>query len=239
MSEAKHLGDVLRELRERKGMSQSEVARYLGVSRQAVSMWEAGKNYPSPRRKNALYDLLGAKAAARTVAANSMKSEVRERFDAATDVPIFRTRPSELISGAFVFETPLVGWIPAPDSLPADKDVSCFLMPDTSMVPWRSAGEPVFMDQKRQPKIGDHALIRLGEPGKTAPKGAFLPEKIPTAFTVRLLTGLSADGVRLKTYLTGQEETIPLAEVGKMTRIIEWSELYGPLAKVWQSSSFD
>lgn len=53
------MGSPLRQMRERKGLSQADVARHLGVSRQAVNMWETGTNNPSRRLQGALRDLLG------------------------------------------------------------------------------------------------------------------------------------------------------------------------------------
>lgn len=34
----------------RSGMSQSDIARYLGITRQAVNYWEEGKTYPNANR---------------------------------------------------------------------------------------------------------------------------------------------------------------------------------------------
>ena len=41
------LGKRIKENRELKSMSQDDLANYLKVSRQSVSKWESGKNYPS------------------------------------------------------------------------------------------------------------------------------------------------------------------------------------------------
>ena len=40
-------GDNLKQIRKSKGISQEELAEKLGVSRQSVSKWETGENYPS------------------------------------------------------------------------------------------------------------------------------------------------------------------------------------------------
>lgn len=44
------LGPRLKELREAAGMSQTELAKIAGVSRNAVSQWEAGRTQPNSRR---------------------------------------------------------------------------------------------------------------------------------------------------------------------------------------------
>jgi DNA-binding transcriptional regulator YiaG len=52
--------DRLRELREEVGLSQSDVARHLGVDASRVSRWEAGLARPRPAHAVALLELLEA-----------------------------------------------------------------------------------------------------------------------------------------------------------------------------------
>ena len=40
------MGKTIADLRKQKGVSQEEMSRYLGVTAQAISKWECGKNYP-------------------------------------------------------------------------------------------------------------------------------------------------------------------------------------------------
>ena len=40
-------GDNLKQIRKSKNISQEELAERLGVSRQSVSKWETGENYPN------------------------------------------------------------------------------------------------------------------------------------------------------------------------------------------------
>ena len=51
------LHDNLKEARKRKGMSQELVAEELGISRQAVTKWEAGQTKPSARNLRILAEL--------------------------------------------------------------------------------------------------------------------------------------------------------------------------------------
>jgi transcriptional regulator with XRE-family HTH domain len=53
------LGQRLRELREGAGLSQLQLARLTGVSRNAVSQWESGQTQPSSRRLTLLSRALG------------------------------------------------------------------------------------------------------------------------------------------------------------------------------------
>jgi transcriptional regulator with XRE-family HTH domain len=50
--------DRLRSLRERLGLTQSDVARHIGVDPSNVSRWEAGLARPRPRHAAALLALL-------------------------------------------------------------------------------------------------------------------------------------------------------------------------------------
>lgn len=51
--------EILIRLRERRGLTQQEVAEELGVSRQAVSLWESGKAFPSMEKQIVLSRLYG------------------------------------------------------------------------------------------------------------------------------------------------------------------------------------
>lgn len=52
-------GAKIRDLREARGLSQSKIAELTGVSRNAVSQWEAGVTEPTSRRLNILAKALG------------------------------------------------------------------------------------------------------------------------------------------------------------------------------------
>lgn len=53
------LGQRLRELRQDSGLSQSQVAKLVGVSRNAVSQWESGETIPNSRRLARVAKALG------------------------------------------------------------------------------------------------------------------------------------------------------------------------------------
>ena len=50
---------MMKNLRERAGLSQAEVARVLDVRQSAVAMWESGVNHPSTSRLRAIARLYG------------------------------------------------------------------------------------------------------------------------------------------------------------------------------------
>lgn len=51
----------IRELRERKKMTQDEVARQVGVGRSTVAKWESGENLPRARQLISLASLFNVK----------------------------------------------------------------------------------------------------------------------------------------------------------------------------------
>ncbi|AWW32142.1 hypothetical protein DN752_19465 [Echinicola strongylocentroti] len=57
----KSLPEQIKNARENKGWSQSELAKYLGVSTQSVSKWELGKSEPKGENFKQLKDLFGIK----------------------------------------------------------------------------------------------------------------------------------------------------------------------------------
>ena len=56
------LGEKIRELRKKRGISQEVLAQYLGVTFQAVSKWETGTADPSTSNLLALAKLFGVSA---------------------------------------------------------------------------------------------------------------------------------------------------------------------------------
>ena len=53
-------GAVIKELREKKGLTQEELARRIGVTGKAVSKWETGKGLPDISLLEPLSSALGA-----------------------------------------------------------------------------------------------------------------------------------------------------------------------------------
>lgn len=53
------MGEKIREFRERKGMSQKELAEALGLNQSAIALWETGRTEPTAFNIRRLADLLG------------------------------------------------------------------------------------------------------------------------------------------------------------------------------------
>ena len=58
-------GEMIKDARTRRGLSQSDVARAVGVSRVSVSFWESGRRAPGSDKLHALFDALEMTAAER------------------------------------------------------------------------------------------------------------------------------------------------------------------------------
>ena len=55
------LGDRIKEYRQKSGMSQEKIAEFVGVSRQAVTKWEANQTAPSTENLFKLAEIFGIK----------------------------------------------------------------------------------------------------------------------------------------------------------------------------------
>lgn len=58
--------NVRRALREAAGLSQEDIARAIGTSRQAVAHWEAGDRYPRPQHLRPYVEVLRLLAAGKS-----------------------------------------------------------------------------------------------------------------------------------------------------------------------------
>ena len=67
-------GDNLKQIRKSKNISQEDLAERLGVSRQSVSKWETGENYPSMFNIMCLCDIFKCKI-------NNLVHESMPEFD--------------------------------------------------------------------------------------------------------------------------------------------------------------
>ena len=56
------MGAKIRQLRERRGMTQKQLADALGLSHVAICLWETGENVPTIQNLYRLADILGCDA---------------------------------------------------------------------------------------------------------------------------------------------------------------------------------
>lgn len=57
-----NIGEIIKELRTEKGMSQAELGKSIGVSQKAIDYWERGVNEPKASYISSLADFFGVSA---------------------------------------------------------------------------------------------------------------------------------------------------------------------------------
>src|SRR5262245_28004959 len=149
-------GNMIREARERKGLSQSALAKALDVSRQAVNTWEIGSNFPSVKRWSELIRVLGLPSDAAGVPQLELRSN---KTDASA--PAFDTIPTAQ-SDEFRLDTKNVRFIKMPTGALFERGiVYCLVLSNDTMVPWRYPMDAVFFSE-RPPRAGDYVLVQFG-----------------------------------------------------------------------------
>lgn len=149
------LGALIRDRRAASGLSQEELARRVGVTRQAVSHWENGRNLPRPDELRALATALQTPLA---ILAGIQQIEPVQQISAPPSGPV-----------ATVFE-PLVTWtvggytMTSSDqsiSLPVDvpQSVIAVRVGDNSMMPDLHAGDVVILAPTETPADDDIVMI--------------------------------------------------------------------------------
>ena len=86
------MGELIREARKEKGLTQLDVARKFGITDRAVSKWERGLCAPDIGILEELSELLGLSVAELIAGERKQPEEDRERIEAAVKETIFYSR---------------------------------------------------------------------------------------------------------------------------------------------------
>lgn len=166
------------------GLSDRDWAKQAGVSRAALYNLKIGKR---PRSDN-LERLLGAIGvtlaqfeAAKAGRSPSQPEPASERFEEPSlpfrprelprDVPVFGTalghdlsrngdRPILVETTTYVVGD-VVDWLRRPPALAGREDVYGLYIVGNSMAPRYEEGEPVYVDPRRPPRLGDYVIVQL------------------------------------------------------------------------------
>lgn len=235
------IGEIIKQARERKGLSQAEVGRRLGVSKNAVNMWEAGANGPARKRLQDLADLLEIPPdllltddapppeTAKVVEMNPLRgrpSEVRAADDHKViafgalprDVPVLGV----VVGGAddhFDMNGDVVDYLRRPPALDGKKGVFGLYVVGTSMEPRYEEGDPIYLQEGRNPAIGDYVVIEM------KPRGDGDGE-VRRAYLKRLVKR-AGDTLIVEQFNPVMELPIPLKHVHKIYRVFPPKELMG------------
>jgi len=146
-----------REARQRRGLTQVQVAEALDVSQSAVAQWESGRSFPSAPMAGKIEKLLGVRY--RAADRQPESRSVRRRRLPIIGTPAPGDEERILVDGA------AHGEIAAPPQLEAIADAKAVYVRGRAMEPRYYPGEVVYLNPARQPNPGDFVFITVQEPG--------------------------------------------------------------------------
>jgi DNA-binding XRE family transcriptional regulator len=214
---ASPIGRKIRAARIASGIKQADLARELGVSREAVSQWEGGKNLPAMSRLQEIARVLGV--------ALTLLIESEPRPDLAVVRP---SPPIQRVAPGFPRDVPLMACarsgaapmvsigeeigsaVRLPQIMTA-RDVFAIYAPSDFLAPWRQAGELIYLDPHRPARRGDHVLVELAEVGQAA-----LGELSEPA---------AGGATRVGWYMPPGVTKLEPGKIRRVIRAFEWSEL--------------
>lgn len=235
------VGPIIRENRERKGLSQEALGIALGVSRQAVSMWESATNLPDAARLVVMAQFLDAPELAsfaptwhRSFAdgtASTPEAVVRE-------IPFFTTK---LVPGSpdqFLVDHSNLRFADTPPGFVTSRfNVSCLLVSTTTMMPWRFPSDAVYFHKFKPPRADNHVILQLRA---TPPDGHAVVghayrdwARSNAPHLLKKLVSFTDEDVRVKQYTPEAEIVIPRSEILSVTTVIEREDLYGPFLNIF------
>ncbi|MBY0250172.1 MAG: helix-turn-helix domain-containing protein [Methylobacterium organophilum] len=231
------LGNVIKEARKARKITQGQIAAEFGITRNAVTIWETGDSGPQRERLPRLAELLGIDLAAAMrgemvlvdgPAAEPPKPQPNVRRPAQAeklelpklkgprDVPVLGTGVGG-DEGDFRFNGQTIDYAPRPPGIEGKKDVFVVYVVGDSMAERYEDGDPVYVDPHRRPKPRDIVVIELkggieGEPGD--------------AFVKRLLRR-SGGKIIVEQFNPPKELVFDEDDVARLHRVIPWTELIG------------
>lgn len=229
---SKLLGAALRQARQWKKLSQSDVAKHLEVSRAAVGQWEAGENAPATLNliKLCKYLEIDVSAAMQGLAQHDMFAGVQAGptppFDKAGfdtliakmgtgNIDILRTT-AEGQSDFRIYEE-IVGSVARPAGLANTIGGIAIYVVGQNMAPRYNEGDLVFLTGSRTPSLNDYVLIRMqgGEQQGWAD------------CCIRQLVGRGNSKISVRQPFADKSTHIESAKISSIERIFPWNEIIG------------
>lgn len=160
------LGQRLRELRRASGLTQTELAKLLGISQGAVTNWEKGKTFPdflNQRKLADIYEISLDELLGREIPERSRKIPVLGRVQAGV--------PVEAIEEILDYED-----IPA--NMAKRGEHFGLLVRGDSMYPYIAEGDTVIVHRQDDCESGDIAVVLVGGSDATVKKVRKSPDGI-------------------------------------------------------------
>jgi transcriptional regulator with XRE-family HTH domain len=215
------IGARIREMREKLGLSQAELAHVARVRQPSVAQWETEKTEPTRPTLRRVADALG-------VSPHFLEFGDESRFGRAVQASASNTSALSALpvygmiaaNGEGAVELILnlseaVDFVKRPPGLANAKDAYAIYLVDGAMEPWRRHGQIVYVNPARPAACGDHVIVQL----KPEQNGD------PAKGLVKLLVEMTARDVTLRQYNPLAEITLPRARILAMHRVMDWDEL--------------
>lgn len=239
-TDAIRVGETLRALRRRAGLSAPQLARAAGMPSTTYKSYEdrfskphlpvtltqrlapilLGRGYP-PIGQHEIDQLAGLvtenlSSKYGSVAANAAAATAAYPPTTVTrDVPVLATRAAEWGSLS-VLPEPAITFLPRPATQAANRTLFAVTMADASMAPRFEPGERIYCDPTRPPSLGAYAIAILA-----APDGA------AACAHVGRLTAMTADHIVLALLNPPQDVRIATNDVATLARVLTTAELLG------------
>lgn len=234
------IGSTIREAREKRGLSQQELADRMGVSKPAVSKWENDGSLPETKRLPLLAQILelspgdllffaGHGAATPPADAPPPPTEVAPAPDAPPlpyrsempkDVPLYGTVVGGTAQGnLFDFELngTVVDYVRRPPRITGRADVFAVYVSGSSMAPWREPGQLVYVEAAKPPKRLDYVLVEFKPPEGHVVRPAL----------VKRFLAITPTKLRLRQFQPAKDFEVDRQTVLRVFRVMDWDELMG------------
>jgi transcriptional regulator with XRE-family HTH domain len=229
------VGKIIRAARMRARISQTELARRIGVTRSAVSQWEK-KGGTTPELDNmkklseilnldgpALLGLSPSNDRSATTPSAEMPAlsldrtiSLNQRVNLPLSLPIRGTLSTGPGGIFFMRADHAVSYVRRPPRLEERDDVYGVYVEDTTMEPAFRHGSLVLLEESPPPRKGDDVVMELEVAVGATPRPV-----------LRHLADLDAESYTLQQYSPPETITIQRAQVRSMHRVLTMLDLFG------------
>lgn len=233
------MADRIIEAREARKLTPSELAKLMGVSRQAVGQWESGETRPKGKNLEDLANKLGVRhewlstgRGPRDVEENSETSivkrqdmiDVNQRIEFPAKnrhatiglIDILRAT-SEGPKGEFTMSGVVVGQLQEPRGLANSSGIFAVYVVGNTMEPRYFAGEAIILSPFRPAAVGDFVVVELKP----------LKESEPAVCFLKRLVRQTPKEMVLAQYNPAGEVSIPLDKIKHVYRLMSTAEQHG------------
>ncbi|GGG51483.1 repressor [Caldovatus sediminis] len=214
----------IKEVREARGLSLNDLAERVGADHTTVWKLERGKRRLTAEWLSRLSKALDVPAPSlvpdwANLPTATLANDVPplpEREDMPRDVPVYGTARGGP-EGTFLLQRgEAVDYVRRPPGIAKARDAFALYVEGDSMVPWRRAGQLVFVNPRRPAAVGDHVVVVLQD-GEDGSMPALL----------KRLERRTAEKLVLSQYNPEIEIEIPTSRVAQIWRVMELEELLG------------